>query len=85
VNGNISQHYSGEALDVPASGTRLVHLGQAALMAAGMPRKQALAAHGGLYNYNGYQIIFNTHIGGDHTNHLHLGARVPGRRNGEEH
>jgi hypothetical protein len=29
---------------------------------------------GGLYNIGRYQIIFNTHEGGDHTNHLHVGV-----------
>jgi hypothetical protein len=73
VDGNVSQHWTGDAVDIPATGTHLIHLGQAALIAAGMPRKQALQQHGGLYNVGGRQIIFNTHIGGDHTNHLHLG------------
>jgi hypothetical protein len=73
VDGNVSQHWTGDATDIPATGTHLIHLGQAALIAAGMPRKQALQQHGGLYNVGGRQIIFNTHIGGDHTNHLHLG------------
>lgn len=75
VNGNVSDHFSGNATDVPASGRELVRLGRAALIAAGMPRKQALKQTGGLFNVNGHQVIFNTQEGGDHTDHLHISAR----------
>lgn len=74
VNGNVSDHWSGHAADIPASGAALVKLGRQALIAAGMPRAKALKQNGGLYNVNGHQIIFNTHEGGDHTNHLHVSA-----------
>lgn len=74
VNGNVSDHWSGHAGDIPATGKKLIRLGQLALIAAGMPRKQALKQRGGLYNVGGHQIIFNTHEGGDHTNHLHVSA-----------
>jgi hypothetical protein len=73
VDGNVSQHSTGDATDIPATGERLIRLGQAALVAAGMPRAQARKQRGGLYNVNGKQIIFNTQEGGDHTTHLHLG------------
>lgn len=75
VNGNVSQHTTGNATDIPATGKRLIRMGQAALIAAGMPREQARQQTGGLYNVNGHQIIFNTHEGGDHTDHLHISAR----------
>lgn len=75
VNGNVSQHTTGNATDIPASGRALILMGQAALEAAGMPRAQARKQKGGLYNVNGHQIIFNTHEGGDHTDHLHISAR----------
>lgn len=75
VNGNVSQHSTGNATDIPASGRELVRMGRAALIAAGMPRAQALKQTGGLFNVNGHQIIFNTHEGGDHTDHLHISAR----------
>lgn len=74
VNGNVSQHSTGNATDIPARGRRLILMGQAALIAAGMPEKQARKQKGGLYNVNGHQIIFNTQEGGDHTDHLHISA-----------
>jgi hypothetical protein len=74
VNGNVSQHTTGNATDIPATGQDLIRKGQAALIAAGMPREQAMKQTGGLFNVGGHQIIFNTHEGGDHTNHLHISA-----------
>jgi len=74
VNGNQSQHWTGEAVDIPAVGARLIRMGQAALIAAGADPRWARKQRGGLYNVHGRQVIFNTHEGGDHTNHLHLGA-----------
>lgn len=73
VDGNVSQHWSGHAVDIPASGATLTRMGQAALIAAGMPAAQARKQRGGLYNIGGHQVIFNTTKGGNHWNHLHLG------------
>lgn len=72
-----SAHWTGRAADIPATGNRLIALGQSALIAAGMPEAEARKQKGGLFNINGYQIIFNTVLkhGGDHTNHLHVGLR----------
>jgi hypothetical protein len=75
VNGKVSDHWSGDAGDVPATGKRLIELGQAALIDAGMPEKEARKQTGGLYNVHGAQIIFNTQEGGDHTDHLHYHPR----------
>jgi hypothetical protein len=75
VNGNVSDHWQGNAVDIPASGKRLTKLGQAALVAAGMDPKQARKAKGGIYNVGGHQVIFNTTEGGNHWNHLHISAR----------
>lgn len=75
VNGTPSAHGSGMAADIPASGSELIRLGQAALIAAGMPPAQARKQKGGLFNVGGKQIIFNTQIGGDHTDHVHVGIR----------
>jgi hypothetical protein len=75
VNGNVSNHWDGNAADIPAAGRRLIELGQAALIRAGMPEKEARKQTGGLYNVGGWQIIFNTQEGGDHTGHLHAGWR----------
>jgi hypothetical protein len=72
VNGNVSDHWSGHAIDLPATGQTLIRMGQAALIAAGMDPRKARKQRGGLYNVGGHQIIFNTHEGGDHTNHLHV-------------
>lgn len=73
VNGNISQHWTGDATDIPATGARLIRLGQAALIAAGMNPKKARKQKGGLYNVRGKQIIFATNEGGNHHDHLHIG------------
>jgi hypothetical protein len=75
VNGNVSAHWTGNAADIPLVGNLLIRAGQDALIAAGMSPKRARRQRGGLYNIGGWQIIFNTHIGGDHTNHLHVGRR----------
>lgn len=75
VNGNRSAHADGRAADIPASGAELIRLGQTALIAAGMPAVQARKQKGGLFNVGGYQIIFNTQTGGNHTDHLHVGLR----------
>lgn len=76
VNGNVSEHTTGNATDIPASGAQLIRYGQAALIAAGMPAAEARKQKGGLYNVGNHQIIFNTHIGGDHTNHLHVSTHA---------
>ena len=67
--------WTGDAADIPLRGTALVRAGRAALIAAGMNPRKARAAKGGLYNVGGWQIIFNTQEGGDHTDHLHVGRR----------
>lgn len=75
TSGNVSDHWSGNAVDIPATGKKLTRLGQAALIAAGMDPKQARKQKGGLYNVGGHQIIFNTTEGGNHWNHLHISAK----------
>lgn len=75
VNGNRSAHADGNAADIPAVGGELIRLGQAALVAAGMSPAEARKQQGGLFNVGGYQVIFNTQTGGDHTDHLHVGLR----------
>lgn len=74
VDGNVSDHFTGNATDIPATGKQLIAMGQAALIAAGMSPAQARKQTGGLFNVGGHQVIFNTHLGGDHTNHLHISA-----------
>ena len=74
VSGNLSQHTTGDATDIPSSGRELLRMGRAALVAAGMPRRQARKQRGGLYNVGGKQIIFLTNQGGNHFNHLHIGS-----------
>lgn len=73
--GRVSAHWSGRAADIPSSGHQLTSLGQAALVAAGMSPAEAAKQKGGLFNIGGYQIIFNSNIGGNHFNHLHVGLR----------
>lgn len=83
VNGNVSEHYTGNATDIPMSGEQLTHAGQQALILAGMDPAEARKQKGGLFNVfrkdgTRYQIIFNTMEGGNHYNHLHVGWR-PGK------
>jgi len=70
-----SAHWTGNAADIPASGDELTRLGQDALIAAGMPESEARQQTGGLFNIGNHQIIFNSMIGGNHYNHLHVGLR----------
>lgn len=83
TSGNVSDHWTGRAADVPASGAELTRLGQAALRAAGMSKAQARKATGGVYNLTWHgrrvQILFNTKVGGNHFNHLHVGISAPRR------
>lgn len=69
-----SEHWKGNAADTPAEGDDLTRLGQAALIAAGMPPEVARTKTGGVFNVNGYNILFNTDVGGNHYNHLHFGV-----------
>lgn len=77
TSGNVSAHWSGNALDLPARGDALIRMGRAALRAAGYQNWQN--APGGLYNLPGHQIIFGVNwgsrSGGDHTDHLHAALR----------
>jgi hypothetical protein len=86
TNGNVSEHYTGNATDIFTVNGRslkqnqglLLQVGRAALIAAGMPRAKANKAPFGLYNVGRHQIIFGTNsraLGGDHTDHLHISAR----------
>jgi len=79
VNGNVSEHTTGNATDIPAKGRQLIAMGQAALIAAGMDPAEARKQTGGLYNVGNHQIIFNTHEGGDHTDHLHISTHAKRR------
>lgn len=82
ATGSVSQHYTGEATDIPASGAELTRMGRAALIAAGMPRAQAMKQTGGLFNVNGHQIIFHDRqlvSGSPHDDHLHISAPVKRR------
>lgn len=72
-----SDHWYGDAADIPMAGKSLTRLGQSALIAAGAAPKWARKQKGGVYNINGYNILFNTNVGGNHYNHLHVGM---GRR-----
>lgn len=78
ATGGVSQHSTGQATDIPASGAQLTAMGRAALIAAGMPRAQAMKQTGGLFNVNGHQIIFHDRkrvSGSPHDDHLHISAR----------
>ena len=79
TTGNVSDHWDGHATDIPSSGAALTRLGQQALIVAGMDPKKARQQRGGVFNLNrgGHriQIIFNSNVGGNHYNHLHVGVR----------
>jgi hypothetical protein len=75
-----SDHWFGEAADIPMAGAALTRLGQAALIMAGMSPTEARRQRGGVFNIGGYNILFNTNVGGNHFNHLHVGlGRIIGR------
>lgn len=73
-SGKTSLHASGNAVDLgPYYGETLIQVGQAALMAAGMPASEARRHTSFAGTVNGWEIIFNNHVGGDHTDHVHIG------------
>ena len=69
-----SAHWQGNAADVAMYGNELTKLGQAALVAAGYSKAKAKTCNGGVYNVGGWNILFNTTVGGNHYNHLHAGC-----------
>jgi hypothetical protein len=77
-----SDHWTGDAADVPAVGVIGDAIAAAALRALGWSRAEAarMAAAGGVFNRttNGvhYQVLWKTMVGGNHFNHVHLGARA---------
>jgi hypothetical protein len=75
TTGNISDHWAGNAADIAMTGASLTRLGQCALIAAGANPDWARRQTGGAYNVGGVQILFNTMIGGNHYNHLHVGLK----------
>ena len=89
VNGNVSDHATGNALDFGMAangGTNDGPVGDriaaAALIVAGWdePRAIAWARHGGLINLIvaglRIQLIWKTNEGGNHHDHVHVGVRV---------
>ena len=78
TSGNVSDHASGNGADIGAKGARLTRMGQAALIWAGMDPKKARRTRGGAFTfYKGgrrIQIIFNSNVGGNHNDHLHVGV-----------
>jgi hypothetical protein len=70
-----SDHWTGYAADIKASGKELTQLGRNALIAAGADPSWANKQKGGVFNINGKQVIFNSMVGGNHYNHLHVGIR----------
>ena len=77
TSGNVSDHWAGNAIDLPATGRQLLRMGQSALIAAGMNPAQARRQKGGVFNITGrdgvrHQILFNTNVGGNHFNHVHV-------------
>jgi hypothetical protein len=72
-SGRESQHWTGNAADIPMKGAALTRLGQTALVVAGASPSVAYKQTGGAFTVNGVNILFNTNIGGNHFDHLHVG------------
>jgi hypothetical protein len=75
----LSQHVLGEAADI-ATPTETMNLtvGQDALIAAGMERGVARTVRSPVaysFNYGGVNILFQTYVGGNHHNHVHVGLK----------
>lgn len=77
TSGNRSDHADGNAADIPMTGAALTRLGQAALIAAGVKPAAAAKITGGVFNVGGVNILFNTNVGGNHFDHLHVGLKAP--------
>jgi len=88
VDGNVSDHFSGHAVDIGMAANGGADdspigdaIAAAALVAAGEPPAQAAreAREGGLFNrIHGslrIQVIWKTDEGGNHHNHVHIGVR----------
>jgi hypothetical protein len=81
VNGNVSDHWDGNAADigVPVDSRKGDRIAAGALIAAGVPPKKAkkMARQGGLFNINHkgrrIQVIWKTMDGGNHHDHVHVG------------
>jgi hypothetical protein len=73
-----SQHWTGDAADIAAFDPALRRLGQMALIVAGAKPSWARQQTGGFWTIRGANIGFDTSIGGNHFNHLHVGLlRLP--------
>lgn len=76
-----SDHWTGHAVDIPASGRRGDEIAMTALLQLGVPQAQAarFVQNGGIYNVtrggHRYQVIWKTNEGGNHYNHVHIGRR----------
>jgi hypothetical protein len=88
VDGNISDHFSGHAVDIGMAangGTDDGPVGDAIMAAAlreagfSPAEANAHAASGGLFNHDTrglrVQCIWKTDVGGNHHNHVHIGVR----------
>ena len=83
VDGNTSDHYDGHATDIPCpiDGSKGDAICKAALICAGLSESDAAAKAraGGLFTLNDgglrIQVIWKTNLGGNHHDHVHIGAR----------
>lgn len=80
-SGLVSDHWVGNAADIPATGARGDRIAYGVFRAAGLDEKTArrYAKNGGLYNiqWRGkrVQVIWKTNTGGNHYDHVHVGIR----------
>jgi hypothetical protein len=83
TTGNVSDHWDGHAVDIPApvDSAKGDRIATAALIAAGVPSAKArqMARRGGAYtlDFHGHrvQVLWKTDVGGNHHNHIHVGFR----------
>ena len=81
-SGNLSDHPSGNAADIPATGRTGDRIATSVFRAAGWSAAKARAAarKGGVYNIqlpNGQrlQVLWKTRVGGNHYDHVHVGLK----------
>lgn len=83
LSGNVSDHWSGNAADLPTSGSQGDLIAAHAIKSASgksWSEALAMARKGGVFNfqtkkYGRVQVLWKTNVGGNHFNHVHVGVR----------
>jgi len=78
-----SWHWTGQAADLPATGSKGDRIAAAAIeVLGGVPASQAMqmARKGGVFNFTYHgkpaQVLWKTMVGGNHFNHVHVGLKA---------